>query len=71
MHDHKFCPALWFSGFFGFVAIAHIVRLILRVPAVIAGYDVPMAVSVVFVVVAGAISLGLLYLSCCKSCKKE
>lgn len=62
------CLAVWFSGFFGFGAIGHLIRLILKVPVTIGTFEVPLNLSVVLVVVLGALSLGLLILGCKRSC---
>ena len=55
----RFCPALWFSGFFGLAALVHLTRLLLRVPVTVAAVAIPMQVSVWVAGVAGALSVGL------------
>lgn len=62
--------AVWFSGFFGLAALVHLVRLLFQVPLVVGGRPVPMAVSVIVVLVAGILSLRLFSVgrgggSCC------
>ncbi len=63
---------VWFSGFFGLAALVHLVRLLFQVPLVLGGRSVPMAVSVIIVLVAGILSLRLLSVgrgggSCCSA----
>ena len=67
----KFCPAMWFSGFFALGFLVHALRLILGVPVSIGSQAIPMSVSVVVVIVAGALSLGLLVLSMKRPCDSE
>ena len=64
----KFCPAMWFSGFFGLGALGHLVRLITGFSVVIAGREIPLAFSKVAVLVFGILSIGLLILSLKKPC---
>ena len=63
-HKCKCCNLSWLSGFFAFAAIAHIVRLIARMPMQIGSWAVSMNLSIGVAVVAGALSLIL----CKKSC---
>lgn len=67
----NFCPATWFSGFFGLGALVHLVRLLLRFPLVVNNYEVSLATSGVLVVVLGALSLTLLWVSLKRPCCKE
>lgn len=46
------------SGIFGLMAVLHIVRLVLKWPANIAGWPMPMWLSVIAVLVAGYLSYG-------------
>ena len=62
------CAAIWFSGFFGFGAIGHLIRLMLKLPVTLGTFEVPLNLSVVLVVVLGGLSIGLLILSCKKPC---
>ena len=67
----KFCPAIWFSGFFGLGAVVHLIRLILRVPMIIGGFNVPLGLSAAVAVVFGALSIGLLCLGLKQPCGKD
>ena len=69
MEKAKFCPALWFSGFFGLGAVVHLVRLITGFSVVIAGRAVPVSFSGAAVLVFGALSIGLLVLSLKRPCE--
>ena len=51
---------VWFSGVFGAGAIAHILRLVFRVPVTIGNFQVPMELSVWVAVAAVVLSLALL-----------
>ena len=66
--DGGFCPALWFSGFFGLGTLVHLVRLLFRVPVILGTWHVPLRFSALAVVVFGALSLGLLYAACKRPC---
>ena len=66
--NRKFCPALWFSGFFGLGVFVHLIRLFFGVPVRIGEWDVPLRVSAALVVVFGALSAGLLYAACRRPC---
>ena len=68
---HKFCPATWFSGFFGLGALVHLVRLILRIPLTLGDFQVPLGLSLVLVIVLGGLSLGLLYVGIRRPCCKK
>ena len=70
MNEKKYswCPALWFSGFFGLGLVVHAFRLIFQVPVTIGTFAVPLSFSVLAVVIFGALSGGLLYLGCNKPC---
>lgn len=63
-----FCPALWFSGFFGLGFVMHTLRLLFQVPVTVGAYAVPFSVSMILMVVFGVLSGGLLYLGCRKPC---
>lgn len=54
--------ATWLSGFFGIAGLAHVARPWLPVRIIIAGVEVPVAVSVWAGVVLLAVSAGLLWL---------
>ena len=71
MKKNKFCPALWFSGFFGLGAVAHLIRLIAGFSVVIAGREIPVSLSGVVVVVFGGLSVGLLFLSLRRPCETD
>ena len=66
----KFCPAVWFSGFFGLGALVHFIRLVLRMPLTVGTFEIPLGLSLVLVIVFGGLSLGLFYVGvrrpCCK-----
>ncbi len=66
MEGKKFCPALWFSGFFGFGAFVHLVRLMVQFPLIVGTFEVPLMLSGVLAIILGGLSAGLLYLACCK-----
>ena len=65
-----FCPALWFSGFFGAGALVHAVRGLLGYRVTINEMEVPMTLSVVLFVVFAVISGVFGYLGCNKPCQK-
>lgn len=67
----KFCPAMWFSGFFGLGAVMHLVRLVTGFSVVIAGREIPLAVSAVAVCVFGFLSVGLWVLSLKRPCEMK
>ena len=69
----EFCPAMWFSGFFGLGALVHLARLIAGFSVVIAGREIPLAVSGIIALVFGILSVGLLIVSLKRPCetKKE
>ena len=67
----KFCPAMWFSGFFGLGALAHFVRLIAGFSLVVAGREIPLAASGIAVLVFGILSAGLLILSLKRPCETK
>jgi len=69
--NRKFCPALWFSGFFGLGAIVHLIRLLTRVSLIVGNYQVPLGVSLVVFVVFGGLSLGLLFVGLKRPCYKK
>ena len=62
--DHSVCPAVWFSGFFGLGTLVHLLRLLFQVPVNIGGWQVPLSVSGILVLVLGGLSAGLLYVGC-------
>ncbi len=64
----KFCPAMWFSGFFGLGAVVHLVRLITGFSVVIGGREIPRAFSGAAVLVLGGLSAGLTILSLKRPC---
>ena len=67
----KFCPAMWFSGFFGLGAVAHFVRLMTGFSVVIAGREIPFAASGIAVLVFGILSVGLLIVSLKRPCETK
>ena len=67
--EHRFCPALWFSGFFGLAAVVHLVRLLFKVPVTIRGWAVPLHLSAAAVLVAGGLSAALFYIGCKRPCR--
>ena len=68
---NKFCPAMWFSGFFGLGAIAHLIRLTIGFSLAVNGWEVPRVVSAIFVAVAGSLSVGLFVLSIKRPCESN
>lgn len=69
--EHRFCPAVWFSGFFGLGALVHLVRLFLRFPLIVGNFEVPLAMSLLLVIVLGGLSVGLLYIGLRRPCCRE
>ena len=67
----KFCPAVWFSGFFGLGAIVHLVRLLLRFPLIVGTFEVSLRMSLVLVIVLGGLSLVLLCVGLRRPCCKK
>lgn len=65
----KFCPAMWFSGFFGLGAFVHLVRLTMHFSVVIAGHEIPLSFSAVAASVFGVLSIGLLIVSLKRPCE--
>ena len=63
-HKCKCCCAMWWSGFFGLAALAHLIRLVARIPLVVNNWAVPMTVSIGVAIVAGALS----FFFCKKGC---
>jgi hypothetical protein len=66
---NRFCPALWFSGFFGLGAVMHLLRLLFGFSVVIAGREIPFIASGAAVLVFGMLSIGLLILSLKRPCE--
>ena len=62
---------MWFSGFFGLGAIAHLIRLTIGFSLVVNGWEVPKVVSAIFVAVAGSLSVGLFVLSIKRPCESK
>ena len=60
----KCCSYAWFSGFFGLAALAHLIRLVLRVPLVVAGHNFHLRFSLAVVIIASALS----FFFCRRSC---
>ena len=71
MEKEKFCPAIWFSGFFGLGALVHLIRFVLRAPLVVGRFEVPLGFSLMLVIVLGGLSVGLFYLGTRRPCCKE
>lgn len=65
----KFCPAMWFSGFFGFGALVHAIRFVTRFDIAVNGQEIPLSASGVLALVFGIFSIGLLILSLKKPCE--
>ena len=65
----KFCPAMWFSGFFGLGAFVHAIRFITRFSIAINGQEIPVSVSGLLALVLGIFSIGLLILSLRRPCE--
>jgi len=63
-HKCKCCKFAWWSGFFAFAAVVHMVRLIARVQVQIGSWSVPMGLSIAVAVVAGALSIILCKAGC-------
>lgn len=67
----KFCPAIWFSGFFALGFLVHLLRLVLQVPLSIWDKPVPMATSVGVVIVFGVLSAGFLFAGLKRPCDEK
>ena len=65
----KFCPAMWFSGFFGLGAFVHLVRSILGFGLVVAGHEISVSLSIALAIVLGVLSIGLLVISMKRPCE--
>ncbi len=52
----KCCAAMWWSGFFGLAMIGHMIRLIARAHMQVGTHVIPMGVSVLIAIIAGALS---------------
>ena len=64
----KFCPAMWFSGFFGLAALVHLVRFFVGFSIMIVGREVPLELSGLIALITGILSVGLLILSLKRPC---
>jgi hypothetical protein len=63
---------MWFSGFFGLAALAHLVRLVTRIHLTIGDHVFRLRYSLIVVVVAGIASLLLAKSGCGKcNCAKK
>lgn len=60
----KCCGYMWWSGFFALIAGVHVLRLIFRPEIQIGGFTPPTLLSVIILVVAGALSLLFARLGC-------
>lgn len=67
----KFCPALWFSGFFCLGFVVHLVRFILKASVVVNGRDIPVSLSGWLFVVFGVLSAVTLWVGLKKPCCKK
>ena len=67
----KFCPAMWFSGFFGLGAIVHLVRLIAGFSLSVGGQEIPLAASGLVALICGVLSAGLLVVSLKRPCEGQ
>lgn len=65
----KFCPAMWFSGFFGLGTLVHLVRLITGFSLVIADHPISRSFSGVAAFVFGILSGVLLIVSLKRPCE--
>lgn len=70
MEKSKFCPAMWFSGFFGLGALVHLVRAILGFSLVIGGVEISVGTSMVLAVILASVSAGLLAVSLKRPCEE-
>ncbi len=68
---NKFCPAVWFSGFFGLGALAHAIRFITRFSLAVNGREIPLSISGLVAVVLGIFSIGLLVASLKRHCEPK
>ena len=77
MEKGKFCPAMWFSGFFALGALVHLIRSVIGFDLIVGSHAVPVSLSIALAVVLGTLSVALLFISlkrpfCCGntgSCK--
>ncbi len=67
----KFCPAMWFSGFFGLGALVHAIRFVARFSIALNGQEIPLSVSGLLALVFGIFSIGLLILSLKRPCESD
>ncbi len=65
----KFCPAMWFSGFFGLGALVHLMRYLFGFGLIVNGHAISLRVSGIFALVAGILSVSLLIVSLKKPCE--
>lgn len=64
----KFCPAMWFSGFFALGAIVHAVRYLMHFSIAVNGEEIPLQASGFIVLILGFLSVGLLIVSLKRPC---
>ncbi len=67
--ETKFCPAMWFSGFFGLGAMVHLIRFITRFSLAVGGREVPLSLSGLLALILGILSIGLLIVSLKRPCE--
>jgi hypothetical protein len=67
----KFCPALWFSGFFATAALVHIVRFFAGWDLRVGGLEVPLVASGVAGTVLLLVSLGFLAAGIGRPCERK
>ncbi len=69
MEKAKFCPALWFSGFFALGALVHLARSIFGFSLIVAGHEIPLIASVLLGLVLGVLSVALFFIALKAPCK--
>jgi hypothetical protein len=72
--ENRFCVATWISGFFAAGMLVHFARLVMGWSVSVNGKEISLMTSLMVVIVAGVVSVGLLWLSvkkpCCKTGEK-
>jgi hypothetical protein len=66
--SRRFCPAVWFSGFFALGAAVHLIRGISGVQLVVGGFEVPIGMSFAIAGIFGMLSVGLAVLGVKRKC---
>ena len=65
----KFCPAMWFSGFFALGSLVHLIRYIFGFGLIVNGHAISLQMSGLIALVAGILSVGLFIASLKRPCE--